>query len=638
MTTVVTPSKCTGRAAPHRPSVSPATCTVVRGGPCGYISSTGRHEQHVDALGLARPRRRRRDRAGTRRGPRSARTAVGFTKSVTTTRSVSARAARMSERWPSWKKPIVGTSPTVCAGAPGLLAALAQLRDRLDDDHRSTAVQLGVVAGRTSCVRASRERAVRVALAVGERVEVAADGLDVAAGDRTGERARPDRASATLSSVARTSGRNASSGTGATPLDLVEQRDEMVRRRCTRPRGSGRGRRRRPRPGCSPSAARASRTCGSPATAHHAPASRAGPASVDGQRLQRVQRAGRAPGPRASASSPRAPGEVDHERVGRDRGASRGRHRVDRGVRASRRSRDRRPGADVLDRRPRRAEARAPRHGCSARRGCGRRPRRPASPRPTSAARSSCRPGPGPRAPAHPPVPTPFTGLTLRRGSGPSGPDLALRETQLLAAVTVTPSQPSAGCVDALRRDVVQRREHEGPLLHPGVRDLEVGLVDARRRRTSRTSTSSVRGPQRTVRTRSLELLDACAAARAARAASRSVSTATTAFRKSSCVGPADRRGLVDRRHRDDVDRRRSRRVRRPRAAGARAGRRGSNRGRGTAARSHRDADGHVVEHRPHRRVQLAHRHGDRAAPGRRSGTPRRSGSRAARAAGSARS
>ena len=38
-TTVVTPSKWPGRLAPHSPSVSPATCTVVRA-PLGYISST----------------------------------------------------------------------------------------------------------------------------------------------------------------------------------------------------------------------------------------------------------------------------------------------------------------------------------------------------------------------------------------------------------------------------------------------------------------------------------------------------------------------------------------------------------------------------------------------------------------------
>ena len=54
VTTVVTPSKCPGRLAPHSTSVRPATCTVVRAPP-GYISSTVGSEEHVDAL-------RRRDR------------------------------------------------------------------------------------------------------------------------------------------------------------------------------------------------------------------------------------------------------------------------------------------------------------------------------------------------------------------------------------------------------------------------------------------------------------------------------------------------------------------------------------------------------------------------------------------------
>ena len=46
------------------------------------------------------------------------------------------------------------------------------------------------------------------------------------------------------------------------------------------------------------------------------------------------------------------------------------------------------------------------------------------------------------------------------------------------SGVRVTPSQPPAGALDPFRRDVVQRREHERPLVHPRVRDLEVGLVD----------------------------------------------------------------------------------------------------------------------------------------------------------------
>ena len=40
VTTVATPSKCVGRAAPHRSAVSPSTCTVVSGRPLGYISAT----------------------------------------------------------------------------------------------------------------------------------------------------------------------------------------------------------------------------------------------------------------------------------------------------------------------------------------------------------------------------------------------------------------------------------------------------------------------------------------------------------------------------------------------------------------------------------------------------------------------
>ena len=40
VTTVATPSKWVGRAAPQRSAVSPSTCTVVSGGPLGYISAT----------------------------------------------------------------------------------------------------------------------------------------------------------------------------------------------------------------------------------------------------------------------------------------------------------------------------------------------------------------------------------------------------------------------------------------------------------------------------------------------------------------------------------------------------------------------------------------------------------------------
>ena len=53
VTTVATPSKWVGRAAPHRSAVRPATCTVVSGGR-GVHLGDARREHAVDALGLAR--------------------------------------------------------------------------------------------------------------------------------------------------------------------------------------------------------------------------------------------------------------------------------------------------------------------------------------------------------------------------------------------------------------------------------------------------------------------------------------------------------------------------------------------------------------------------------------------------------
>ena len=51
-TTVATPAKCVGRAAPSSGSETSATVTVVRTAPSGYISSADGHEQEVDALRL----------------------------------------------------------------------------------------------------------------------------------------------------------------------------------------------------------------------------------------------------------------------------------------------------------------------------------------------------------------------------------------------------------------------------------------------------------------------------------------------------------------------------------------------------------------------------------------------------------
>ena len=54
----------------------------------------------------------------------------GFTKIDTTTKSRSARARRISEAWPSWSAPIVGTRPTVRPSARAASAAAKRRRDR----------------------------------------------------------------------------------------------------------------------------------------------------------------------------------------------------------------------------------------------------------------------------------------------------------------------------------------------------------------------------------------------------------------------------------------------------------------------------------------------------------------------------
>ena len=97
VTTVVTPSKCVGRAAPHR-SV----------GEAGDVHGRERRAARVhlgDRSARTRSRRprprtargRRRGRAGSGRGPRSAPNCSGFTKIVTTTKSV-AGAGRPHQR------------------------------------------------------------------------------------------------------------------------------------------------------------------------------------------------------------------------------------------------------------------------------------------------------------------------------------------------------------------------------------------------------------------------------------------------------------------------------------------------------------------------------------------------------------
>ena len=85
---------------------------------------------------------------------------------------------------------------------------------------------------------------------------------------------------------------------------------------------------------------------------------------------------------------------------------------------------------------------------------------------------------------------TPSACAAGRHSSGSTGHDPARRPGRCRSAVT------SSG------REVAQRREHEPPLLPPGMRDREVGRRPRSTPSIHTMSTSSVRGPHRSPRTR----------------------------------------------------------------------------------------------------------------------------------------
>src|SRR6266545_4436262 len=111
-TTVATPRKWPGRMAPSsRPARGPGS-TVTSGSPSGYISrpSGANTRSTPSARAIERSRSRSRGYASkSSPGPNC----KGFTKIDTATTSRSARARRISEMWPSWNSPMVGTNPTV---------------------------------------------------------------------------------------------------------------------------------------------------------------------------------------------------------------------------------------------------------------------------------------------------------------------------------------------------------------------------------------------------------------------------------------------------------------------------------------------------------------------------------------------
>ena len=142
----------------------------------------------------------------------------------------------MSERCPSWKKPIVGTKPIVPPARPYVVARGAYVGDGRRRRSRVTVQRVGAARDRpvpTSRRACSAERAVRRLLVVVQHVEMAAHGVDVATRHRTGERDFGAPRVSTFSSVARTSGSNAAErhagGVGESGR-LPEQRDEVVGR------------------------------------------------------------------------------------------------------------------------------------------------------------------------------------------------------------------------------------------------------------------------------------------------------------------------------------------------------------------------------------------------------------------------
>ena len=119
----------------------------------------------------------------------------------------------MSDRCPSWKDPIGRDEADPASRAAGVVAAGPHVLDVVEGDHASTSRSAGFVPSGQPAGQVG-EGGVGAAFVVGDRVEVTADRLDVAPGDRPGERGgRPEREH--VVELARTSGSKATNGTSA---------------------------------------------------------------------------------------------------------------------------------------------------------------------------------------------------------------------------------------------------------------------------------------------------------------------------------------------------------------------------------------------------------------------------------------
>ena len=89
---------------------------------------------------------------------------------------------RISDRWPSWKKPMVGTRPIVRPAARSGARARAQLGDGAHGPHAASGRQ------RSRAVHHHVEQAQQLRRGVGHRGALRGNGLVVAARDRAGQR------------------------------------------------------------------------------------------------------------------------------------------------------------------------------------------------------------------------------------------------------------------------------------------------------------------------------------------------------------------------------------------------------------------------------------------------------------------
>ena len=115
VTTVATPAKWPGRDWPSRRAASEPGSTTVAGAPPGYISlAEGAKTRSTPAASAVARSRSRSDGYWVRSSP--AANWSGFTKMVAATTSHVDTAALNSDRCPSCRAPIVGTSPSRLPG------------------------------------------------------------------------------------------------------------------------------------------------------------------------------------------------------------------------------------------------------------------------------------------------------------------------------------------------------------------------------------------------------------------------------------------------------------------------------------------------------------------------------------------